>query len=52
MTGVSWDKAEAGAVPGRYGDISVHFIGRDDFIANKRAIGRLRDVADIEALGE
>ncbi len=52
VTGVPWDKAEAGAVPGRYGAISVHFIGRDDFIANKRAVGRLKDAADIEALGE
>jgi len=27
------------------------FISRDDFIANKRASGRLKDAADIEALG-
>jgi len=26
-------------------------IGRDDFIANKRATGRAKDAADIEALG-
>ena len=36
---------------GRYGDTPVHFIGREDFIANKRAIGRLKDAGDIEALG-
>lgn len=30
----------------------VPFIGREALIANKRAAGRLRDLADIEALGE
>jgi hypothetical protein len=51
VTGVSWEKADAGKVPGSYGDTSVFFIGREDFIANKRATGRTRDAADIEALG-
>jgi hypothetical protein len=27
------------------------YIGRDDFIANKRSTGRTKDAADIEALG-
>ena len=27
-------------------------IGREDFITNKKATGRKKDVADIEALGE
>ncbi|UCD51608.1 MAG: hypothetical protein JSW27_03055 [Phycisphaerales bacterium] len=52
VTGVSWEKADAAKVPGRYGDTPVHFIGRDDLITNKKAIGRLKDAADIEALGE
>jgi len=51
VTGVSWEKADAGKVPGSYGDTSVFFIGREDFIANKRATGRTRDAADLEALG-
>jgi len=51
VSGVSWEKADAGKIPGRYGDTPVHFIGREDFIANKRATGRKRDIADIEALG-
>jgi len=52
MTGVSWDEAWAGRVPGRYGDTPVSYIGREQFIANRRATGRTRDVADLEALGE
>jgi hypothetical protein len=51
VSGVSWEKADAGKVPGYYGDTPVFFISREDFIANKRATGRAKDAADIEALG-
>ena len=34
------------------GDIPVYYIGREQFTANKRATGRKRDLADLEALGE
>jgi len=34
------------------GDVPVYFVGRQQFVANKRAIGRKRDLADLEALGE
>jgi hypothetical protein len=34
------------------GDIPGHYIGREQFVSNKRAIGRKRDIADLEALGE
>jgi len=51
VTGVTWEKADAGKVPSRYGDTPVFFISREDFIANKKAVGRCRDLADIEALG-
>lgn len=30
----------------------LDFIGQEDFKANKRATGRLKDLADLEALGE
>jgi hypothetical protein len=52
ITGVSWDEAWAGRVTGRYGDIPVFYIGRAQFVANKRATGRTKDVADLEVLGE
>jgi hypothetical protein len=45
-------KADTGKVPGQYGQTPVCFISREDFIANKRATGRKKDAADIEALGE
>jgi hypothetical protein len=52
ITGVSWEEACSKWVEGKYGDIPVHYIGRDDFIANKRATNRKKDLADLEALGE
>jgi hypothetical protein len=30
---------------------SLPFVGRAEFIRNKRAAGRLKDLADIEAIG-
>ena len=32
--------------------LTADVIGRDDFIRNKRATGRARDLGDVEALGE
>lgn len=52
ITGVSWDEAWAGKIAYVYGDIPVYYIGREQFIANKRATGRTKDIADIEMLGE
>jgi hypothetical protein len=52
LTGVSWEEAFSGRVKGKYGDVPVYYIGREQFIANKRAIGRRKDLADLEALGE
>jgi len=52
ITGVSWEQARSGRMKGSFGDVTVPYIGRDDFISNKRALGRKRDLADLEALGE
>lgn len=52
ITGVPWEKADKGKVKGLYGDIPVHFLGRKEYIANKRAMGRKKDLADLESLGE
>lgn len=52
LSGVTWDEADGGCVAGTYGDIPVRFLGRDQFVVNKRAIGRTKDLADLEAIGE
>jgi hypothetical protein len=52
ITGVQWEQAQSGRVEGWFGDLRVYYIGRDDFIANKRALGRKKDIADLEAIGE
>ena len=50
ITGVSWDEAWASRRQGFYGSVPVFFIGRQALIANKRATGRTKDLADAEAL--
>ena len=50
LTGVSWEKANAGRVRGAFDETIVQFISREDLIANKSALGRKKDLADIEAL--
>lgn len=52
ISGVSWEEADATKEPGLYGDVPVFYIGKNQYIANKKAIGRAKDIADIEALGE
>jgi hypothetical protein len=52
ITGVQWEQAQTGGVEGRFGDLAVHYLGRNEFIANKRALGRKKDIADLEAVGE
>ena len=51
LSGLSWEQANAHRVAGHYGDIPVHFIGKNEYIRNKKATGRKKDEADIEALG-
>jgi len=52
LTGVTWQQANEGKVKGTYGDVPVYYIGRKDFLSNKKALGRKKDLADIETLGE
>ncbi|MFH1231596.1 MAG: hypothetical protein V1709_08895 [Planctomycetota bacterium] len=52
ITGVSWKQASISRVKGKYGDVAVSYIGKKDFIRNKRALGRKKDLADLEALGK
>ncbi len=47
-----FDEAWEGRVEHELQGRLVPFVGRSTLIANKRAAARLRDLADIEALGE
>lgn len=52
ISGVDWDTAEQGCVQGQYGEILVRYLGKKEFILNKRSTNRKKDLADLEALGE
>jgi hypothetical protein len=52
LTGVSWDEASAGREIGVFGDLKVPYIGREQYVLNKRALRRKKDLADLEAIGE
>lgn len=50
LTGITFSEAWPHRVRGNLGDVEVDFIGRADFIRNKRATGRHKDLGDIEGL--
>jgi len=52
ISGVSFDEAWTGRMTVDVAGVSVPFIGREQLITNKRASGRIKDLADLEALGE
>jgi hypothetical protein len=52
ISGVSWEEAVLDGPTAQFGDVPARVIGYDAFIRNKKATGRRKDLADIEALGE
>jgi hypothetical protein len=50
LTGVSWERANSNKVKGSFDKTTIYLISREDLIANKAALGRKKDLADIEAL--
>ena len=52
ISGLSWNAVDADAVLADLEGVPVRFISRHHFVTNKRASGRKKDLADIEALGE
>jgi hypothetical protein len=51
ITGVEFDAAWPDRVTHEVDGLAIPFIGRDALVKNKRATGRAKDVADLEALG-
>ena len=51
IDGVTWEQVWEGRELALINGQSIPFIGRQAFLQNKRAAGRAKDLADIEALG-
>lgn len=51
ISGVTWEEAWSGRTEGRYDDVPVFFLGRAQFLVNKRSTGRIKDLADLELMG-
>ena len=51
LSGLEFDEAWPHRVEHRLGTLNVPFLGRADLIRNKRATGRAKDLADVDALG-
>ena len=50
LTGVSWQQVYSNKTKGKYADVPVYFMGKKELIANKKALGRHKDLADLEAI--
>jgi hypothetical protein len=50
LTGLTFDEAWPDREAGRFGELTVDFLGLDAFIRNKRATGRAKDLGDIDGL--
>ena len=52
LSGVPWERALRGSLRVTYAGVNVRILGKTEFVENKRAVGRKRDLADLEAIGE
>jgi hypothetical protein len=52
LSGVLFAEAWEDRVTQNFGGLRVDFLGRSSLLRNKRATGRHKDLADLEALGE
>ena len=52
ITGLTWDDAVKGEMKGDLGGVPVLFLGKQEYIKNKKALGRKKDLADAEILEE
>lgn len=52
LDGLTAEEIWASRQQGSLGNLPVFYLGKAAFIKNKRATGRLKDLADLEAIGE
>jgi hypothetical protein len=52
LEGLSSEETWESRNQGMFGDQPVFYLGKDAFVKNKRALGRHKDLADLELLGE
>ena len=52
LSGLSWEEVFTHKAAGHFADVPVAYLGREQLVMNKRACGRMKDLADLEALGE
>jgi len=50
VSGIDFASAWAGRASARFSDLTVPVLGREDLVANKRAAGRPKDLADLAVL--
>lgn len=50
LTGLSFEEGWRDKVPGTLDDVGVYYLSKEHFIRNKRATGRAKDLADVEAI--
>jgi hypothetical protein len=50
LSGISFDEAWPHRLVRPFGEVEVPFIGRAEFVRNKRATGRAKDLGDLEGL--
>ncbi len=50
LTGLTFSEAWPNRVRHSFGGVQVDFIGREEFLRNKRATGRPKDLGDIEGI--
>ena len=50
LEGLSFDQAFANRIERDFQGVKVNLISREDLISNKKAIGRHKDLADVEGL--
>ena len=50
LTGLTCAEARPGRLRRPFGEVEVDFIGREAFLRNKRAMGRAKDLGDIEGM--